>query len=65
MYNTSDPNPQSTSLRRMKRRLGMNLDPKNAVLSKAKAMTELRMLKLEAKLDGLIEFKIPPQIEKD
>lgn len=65
MYNTSDPNPQSTTLRRMKRRLGMNIDPKNAILSKAKAMTELKMLKLGAKLNRLIEFKIPAQIKKD
>ena len=65
MFNTSDPNPQSTTLRRMKRRLGMNLDPKNSILSKAKGMTELKMLKLEAKLDGLIEFKIPAQIKND
>jgi hypothetical protein len=55
MYNTSDPVPESTGLRRMKRRLGMNIDPKNTILSKAKAMTELKML--NEKLDHLIQFE--------
>jgi hypothetical protein len=65
MYNTSDPVPESSSLRRMKLRLGMAIDPKNTVLSKAKGMTDFKMLKLEKKLDGLILFKIPAPIKND